>query len=460
MQILPDRDKNFLRSLIVLALPISIQNLINSSLNMVDTLMLGALGEIEIAASSVANALFFIIMLVVFGISSGSSVLVSQYWGKKDVRSIQRIFGISLILSSGIAFVISLLIFLFPETVVSIVTDKSELIGPSAGYARIVAFSNLFGAAATVYIGTLRCMENARFGMYVHSAGILTNTLLNWIMIFGKLGFPALGLKGAAIATLIARMLEFLVCTLHAASRKKKYAILSRESFRPGRLLFQDYLRYSLPVIVNESLWGVGYSLLSVIYGHMGTLAVAAASIAVSIERILGATVFGIASAAIVLVGKEIGAGNLENGRQNAHFLLRLSFFYGGVLGIILMLSRPLVLSLFNLSPDTLQAAAAILGVMALVMPARSFNATLIVGVLRGGGDVHFALFADVSGIWLLSVPLLAFAGLVLKLPVAVTYAFIAFEEVYRVALGLWRMKSGKWIRPVTREADGTVSAL
>lgn len=449
---LKKQDKKFYKLLLSLAFPIVIQNLINSSLTMVDTIMLGALGQDELAASSVTNALFFVLMLMIFGCASGSGVLISQYWGKKDLKSINKIFGFSLMLSAGISFVFCTLIFLFPRLAVSIVTDKPELIELGISYARFVTYSNLFGAIATIYIGTLRCMENTKFGMYVHSIGILTNTFLNWIMIFGKLGFPAMGIEGAALATLISRVLEFALCVAHAFSKNAEFKIKLSEMIRPGKVLILDFMKYSMPVVFNETLWGLGFSMFTVVYGHMGAHAVASASVAHNIERIVAATMFGIANAAIIMIGKEVGNGNIAKGKLNAHALLEVSVIYGvAICIIILVIIRPFAFRFLNLPQETIKSATLILLFSSIILPVKSYNATMIVGVLRGGGDVKFALLVDVAGIWLLAVPLLALTGLVFKLPIECAYPFALTDEIYKMCMGVWRMSSDKWIRNVTR---------
>ena len=262
------RGKQFYRNLLLLALPILFQNLITTSLGMIDTFMVGSLGEAPLAAVAQANILVFIIQLIIFGLQSGSSVLISQYWGKGDTDSINRVMGVGFLLAGAISAVFAAALTFFPYQIIGLLTDNQELIPLAADYARIVGPSYLFNSITGIYTGAHRSMENPKLGLGIYAASMCTNTFLNWVLIFGKLGAPMLGVKGAAIATLTSRIVEFIIMAVYAKCNRR-FRLKAELLFQPDRALVQKFFRYATPVIINETLWGLGTSMYKVIMGHM-----------------------------------------------------------------------------------------------------------------------------------------------------------------------------------------------
>ena len=254
------RGRSFYRDVIKLALPIVAQNLVTTSLGLVDTLMVGTLGEAPLAAVAQANIPVFVIQLVIFGLQSGSSVLISQFWGKGDTDSINRVIGIGAYAAGAISVLFGAVMFLFPDQLMGLLTDNADLIPLAAGYARIVGFSYILNSLTGVYVGAHRSMENPKLGLVIFSVSMCTNTFLNWVFIFGNLGAPALGVVGAAVATLSSRVLEFAVMAVYALTNKRfrlRFPLL----LRPGGALIGKFIRYSSPVVLNETMWGLGTSL-------------------------------------------------------------------------------------------------------------------------------------------------------------------------------------------------------
>lgn len=451
------QPKSFYRRLFLLALPVIAQNLITTSLGFLDTFMVGLLGSNEMSAVTVANVPVFIIQLIVFGLQSGSSVLISQYWGRGDRESINRVMGIGFLIAGGVSTLFAAVLALFPAGVLALVTDNLLLIELGEPYLRIVGFSYIFNSLSSIYVGMQRSIENPRFGMMVFGASMLCNTIGNYVLIFGKFGFPALGITGAAIATLLSRVVEFSISLVYAL-RCRTMPLIRRALLRPGMDMLRKFLRYSAPVLLNETLWGTGFSMITVIMGHMAASSeiIAAYTLAGNIDKLMTSGIFGIAAAVTVIVGKEIGAGNLKG----VYDIGRASCFTAAVFGLVLgageyllfiTVLRPYVVPLFSLT----EAAAALCGVMvacySCAMALHSFSTTMVVGVLRGGGDVRASLLIDNIPLWGIALPVMYLLGIVLKVPNEVFCLCLMLESTVKTPLGLWRVHSGRWIHDITR---------
>ncbi|MDR3120661.1 MAG: MATE family efflux transporter, partial [Clostridiales bacterium] len=449
------KDKAFYRSLAVLSGPLILQNLLNNSLSMLDTFMVGNLGETALAGVTLANTVFFVVNLLIFGLQSGCMVLISQYWGKGDHATINRILGIGFGLSSAVSLLVALVVTFFPIQVYSLTTSDPELVRVAAQYARIVAFSFFLNSMALIYIAAQRSMGNTKLGLVVLCSSMAANTFLNWVLIFGKFGFPAMGVEGAALATLIARLIEVSITAAYAL-RTDRFRLDLRLILRPGFVIFKDFLRYSLPVVINETVWGIGFSLYAVIFGHMPNAVegVAAYTITQTIDRMLSAAYFGVGSAASILVGAPLGAGDREKAHTAGVTMLTVTFIFGIVGGLLLLLATvffviPVLFPLFRAADETLRIGRTMLFISAVVMPFRAFNFCNIVGVLRGGGDVRAGVFLDVGAMYGVALPLAALSGLVFRAPVIVVYACISLEEVVKLFFGYWRFSQKKWLRNV-----------
>ena len=304
------RESGFYRKLWTLSLPMILQNIITTSLGFADTFMVGLLGNAEMAAVTAANVPVFIIQVVIFGFQSGMAVLVSQYWGRGDTDSINRCLGVALYAVTGFSTAVALVTFFFPAQVLGLITPNQELVDLAVRYIQIVGFSYIFNGISSVYAGVQRCTEFPAFGMILFAISMCVNTFLNFVLIFGKFGAPALGVTGAAVATFTSRAVEFLVAAAFALANRRlplRWGCI----LRPGRAVLHAFIRYSTPVVCNEALWSLGTSMLTVIMGHMSNSQdmLAAYALIGNIDKISTVVCFGIAASAAVIVGKEIGMG-------------------------------------------------------------------------------------------------------------------------------------------------------
>lgn len=455
------REPGFYKRLWTLAAPMILQNIITTSLGFADTFMVGLLGNAEMAAVTAANVPVFIIQIVIFGFQSGMAVLVSQYWGRGDTDNINRCMGVALYAVTGFSTLLALTTFFFPAQVLRLITPNQDLVVLGTRYIQLVGFSYIFNGISSIYAGLQRSTEYPKFGMILYGISMCVNTLLNYVLIFGKFGAPALGVTGAAIATLTSRVVEFLIAAVFA-SRSRRIPLRWSCILRPGRAILHSFIRYSAPVVGNEAMWSIGTSMLTVIMGHMDNSQdmLAAYALIGNIDRISTVVCFGIAAAAAVIVGKEIGQGH---DRMQVYVvsrtLLLVSVLIGcGVMTLLLILLpsffRPVLFPLFKLTPGAVEAAACLSVIYAVSMPMRSFDVTNITGVLRAGGDARVASLIDVGPLWLAAIPLMALTGLVIHAPTWVVCIAMQAENLLKCPIGLTRFRSKKWINDVTRAAE------
>ncbi len=456
------RPSAFYRNVWALAMPIVLQNMITTSLGFVDTFMVGLVGNNELSAVTAANSLVFLVQMIIFGLMSGLAILVSQYWGKGDLEAINRATGVALYVAAGVSLVVASLFFFFPGLFMSLVTDNAILIDIATPYLKVVGLSLFFNTMSSVYIGMQRSTENPRLGMLIFGCSMLLNTILNYFLIFGNHGAPQLGVLGAAVATLISRILECVLVAGHIASNRR-IPLRPHWVFAPGLHSFQAFFRHSLPVLMNELIWGLGTTVMVSILGHMVNSAdmLAAYAIIGNIDKFAIAWFMGLAAAASVLVGKAIGEGQSNEEVQSlSTCLLVLSFGCGTVVGIFQGLLLPLAFQpylfpLFNLSPEATHIAVVMCLCFVIIMPPRAFDFTAITGALRAGGDVNMALVIDLVPLWCFAIPVAALLGLVLHAPVwTICFFGIHGETMLKMPWGAWRIHSRKWIHNLTLEGS------
>ena len=447
----------FYREVAALALPIVLQNMVTSLLSMADTFMVGLLGELPMAAVTLANIPLTMVNFFVFGVQSGITVLVSQYWGRQNREAINRIMGVGVWFAVIVSLAVALILLVMPVQFLSLFGNDPAIVELAAEYGRIAGFSYVLNGVTMLYVAAYRSIERPQLGMYILMTSMLCNTFLNWVLIFGNLGAPALGVQGAAIATLISRMLEWVIMAIHM--KKGTYFKTDlRLVLVPGRWALRQFVRYGTPVVGNETFWGIGTGLYPTIMGHMaGSQEILAAyTIVGNVNTLCMVAIFGIASTAAILIGREIGAGNKDKVYDVGLTMNTLSVIVGAATGVLLFLfvhfiAPVWVFPLFHLSVGASAIAEMMLKTQAITMPMREFNTTNIVGVLRGGGDVTAATVIDLSALWLISIPWAAVCGLVLHTSVFWVYMALVVEQAVKFFMGVWRLRSGKWIHDITR---------
>ncbi len=448
------RDKNFLRKTVMIALPVAMQGMLNTVVNLVDNLMIGSLGSTAIASVGLANKVFFVFTLLVFGINSGSGVLAAQYWGNQDVKSIKKVLGLalSLAVTGSAAFMIPACA--NPRMLMRIFTTSEASIGMGAAYLAVAAFSYPCTAVTNTYVGMLRAVNRVKEPVVISCAAIVTNIVFNYILIFGKFGAPAMGVVGAALATLIARMVEMtlILCVVYLG--RTPLAGGARDLFGWSRAFLRKFFVTALPVICNEFIWGLGTTIYSMAYGRMGDDAVAAITIATTIQDLVVVLFQGLSAATAVILGNEMGAGNLKRAETYGKNFFILQFLVTVVMAGVCVSLRWSFISLYQpgISDGVAQSVSRCIIVFALFSPFRMFNYVNVVGVLRSGGDTAMCLFIDTSGVWFIGIPLAFIGGLWLKQPIHIVYAMVTLEEVYKAVVGYVRYRQKKWLRNLAVE--------
>ena len=442
--------KGFYKTLFIIALPIILQNLLQTFVNMLDSVMVGQLGADEIASVGLGNQIFFILNMMLFGINSGASIFITQYWGKKDISGIRKTLGIALMLS----FVLSIIFFIatqvMPSVLIGFYSKDTKVIALGASYLRIVGWSYPFMAVSFAYQLSFRSTEHVNLPMISTSIAFFVNAILNYLLIFGIGPFPRMGIDGAAVATIFSRIIEFIVTVTWAYSHRYEPCGKLKELLSFNSSMFARFIKIALPVIINESLWGLGVTAQNSIFSHTSTEAIASYSILSTISQLTWVFFIGVGNAAGIIIGKNIGSGQEDKARAYA---VRFSWFMPVMAVFIGALLYPLSFSLpylFKVDQEILHQSTLMLYILMCFYPINAFNMCFIVGVCRAGGDTVYAALNDIIWMWLLAIPLGCLAAFVLKLPPYLIYLCFFSEQIVKCIAGIIRIKSGKWLNNVT----------
>ncbi len=450
---LDKENKAFYKLLISLCIPMIIQNLISSSVNVIDTVMISSLGESSVASIGVANQFFFLFNMTLYGITGGAGIFISQFFGKKDINNIRSVTGLSTIL----AFIVSCLFFLpalvSPKLIINIFSNDTEVVKLCIQYFSIIAFSYPIIAVSTVFSMGARGVRNPKLGMICSTIALGTNIILNYGLILGNFGLPALGVKGAAIATVIARIIELVLIISYVYFIKKDYVLRFNLSDvkRIKSEFLKTFISKSLPIFLNDSLWAFGTVLYSVAYSKAGTSAIAASQIATSTGNFFIMTSVCIANGAAIMLGNELGADHIDKAIRYSKKFSILVTLTGLLFGILLIANIPLLLKVFNVSESLSPDIIKIFIIMGILMALKAFNTFIVIGVLRSGGDTKYSLFLELGCMWLVSLPLTflaAFNGAPIFMLVLLTYT----EEIAKFLFGVPRALSKKWATNLVKE--------
>jgi putative MATE family efflux protein len=447
-------DRHFYSQMFKIALPITLQNLMLSSLNLVDNIMIGGLGETAIAGVGLANQYFFLLNLLLFGIVSGSSIFTAQFWGSKDIKNIRKVLGLCIITGGTGAFLFSIGGLFFPNEILGIFSKDPGVIQLGTEYLRIVLFSYVITSITFAYSFTLRSTGNVKTPLIVSVIALGINTILNYLLIYGYWGLPRMGVAGSAVATVIARVIELSMLLWIVYSKKDVVAASIREMTDMTAGFVKQFFKVTLPVILNESMWALGVTMYAIAYARMGTDSIASINISNTIERIIWVIFMGFGNACAVMIGNKIGSGEDKHVFTYAKRFAIIGPAAAFLAGLFVILISPWVLTPYKVSPLVLDYAQKNIIVFCLFMWAKVFNYINIVGILRSGGDTTFCLFLDTGGVWLVGVPLAFLGGLVFHLPIYWVYALVQVEEVIKLIIGIPRLMSKKWINNLAADMN------
>lgn len=450
-----EEKRAFYKRTLMVTLPIALQNLMDAAVNSADVLMLSFVSQSALAASSLAGQIAFILFNIIYGISSGGAVLGAQYWGKGDKRTVERVLGISLRTAVLISALFTFAALFLPETLMRIFTNDPALIADGVRYLRSVALSYVLGGFASVYLAVMRSVGRVKTSALIHCSAVIMNVVLNACFIFGWGPFPKLGIVGVGLATTITRLIEVIIC-IWDGSRCKEVRLRVRDFLAKGGSLMRDFISFSIPAAANDIVWGLAFSVYSIILGHLSSDIVAANSVASVVRNLGTAFCFGTASSAAIILGNTMGENRLAEARVYARRFLWLAVWTAVAGGITILLCRPLVLDFMHLYVTVTDVVKHELSLMLYInsyyIMGMSLNTMLICGLFRAGGDVKYGLVMDTFAMWVYAVPVGLLCAFVFKLPEMWVYFILCLDEFVKLPANIWHYKKMKWIRNITRE--------
>ena len=447
------KDKSFYRALFSMAAVIAMQNLITYAVNLADNVMIGSYSQDALSGVAMVNQIQFLLQMVVMGIGNGIVVLGAQYWGKRQIDPIRRVTTIGLLLAVFISAVMMLLVYFFPQQALSILTDEEAVIAEGTKYMKIFCFSFVLFAITNIFLASLRSVETVKIGFIVTSIALSVNVILNYGLIYGKLGLPEMGVEGAALATLISRIVEFLIVTTYALRFDKKVKWRVAELMHIDGQLFRDYIRVGLPLILSNSIWGLAMSAQTAILGRLGSDTIAANTIATTIFQVVTVLMYGCANSSGVIIGKTVGEGDIPRVKAYAKTLQIIYVLIGIATGIVLYTCRDFIISLYSITPETKVLARQFISILSITVIGSSYQMACLTGIVTGGGDTKFVLINDLIHQWLIVIPAAFLSAFVFHAPLWVTFICLKSDQILKCFVAMVKVNRFRWIHVLTREA-------
>ncbi len=446
------REKAFYKTIFTIALPSALQGLVSFLVVMADNVMVSSLGDTVYAGVSISNSATAFLVAAITGLVGGSSVLVAQYWGRRDMERIRRIFAIVATICVAMGVLSAVLVTLVPAGVLSLLVKDAAIIEAALPYFTMVCWSYIPYALSAALVGMLRSVEVVKITLYTTFASFITNIGLNYVFIFGKLGFPAMGAMGAALATVISRVVELALVWVYTFRMQKQLPITPRDLLRGDRQLLFDYARYGLPVAVVDAQWAFVGLFKAGIIGRLGERMITANNIAESLMQL--GTIFtgSLAGGACVVIGKTVGAGDYGKTREYSKTIQLMFLGIGMVMSLLVFLVRAPFASLYaGVSGEAQALAVRMIGIAAVTLVGTTYHASCFVGINRGAGDSRFVMVVDMICGWLVVLPAAYLAGTVFKVPLEYMFLILRIDQTFKWIIAFFRLRGNKWIRNVTR---------
>ncbi len=444
------KDKDFYKRVLMIAVPITLQSLITFAINMMDTVMVGQLGEIPLSAVSISGQIFFVTTILCFGISGGGAVLTSQYWGKNDKESVSKTLSLILKINIIMGIIVMLLSIMIPGTLLRLYNNDASVIDEGISYLRTAALMYPLFCITTGIAIIFRTVSQIKISVIANCAAFILNVFFNWVLIFGYLGMPKLGLRGAAIATVIARFVECIIMVSYLLFKDKKIKFKISQLFKFDKLIFKQYLKSGINILISDAILVAGLTSLTMILGRLGPEMIAANSICSIVIQLSTITISGIGNSGLVIIGNTIGEGNIEKAKKLSKKFLVISIITGIIAAVIISLTKHIAFDFYNVGQTTKEIAYKLMDGAAFIVIFQVPSVVLTKGILRGGGDTKFLLLADVIFLWILSIPLGMIAAFWLKLSPALIYICLKSDEIIKSIWCTFRMFGNKWIKDVT----------
>jgi putative MATE family efflux protein len=445
------KDKLFYRTLLAIAIPTALQGLVSLSVNMLDNIMVGSLGDVSLASVSLANQITVMLSYFVKGVSGGAAALVAQYWGKKDIPHVKQVFSVAFQICFYITALLCAVLWLFPRHAMQIFSSDPAVLEIGAQYVRILCFSYLFSCVSELLIMMLRCVEVVRIGLVVSGVSLFSNLFFNYALIFGHFGFPRLETRGAALATTLSRFIELLIVLFYVFRVDRRLRLRVRELWCADRKMVRDYLHYGLPVMLGDVQWGFVGFLKNAMIGHMGVLMTASNSIAETVFSLFYVFITGLSSGACVLVGKLVGEGEHGKVREASGTIQILFIGTGLVVCAAMFFSSPFIPLLYGISAEARALSSQFIAMNAFMSIGTCYHAACFTGINRGAGDGLFVMKVDMICGWLVVLPLVFLSGFVLHAPLPAVYVCTRIDQCFKWLIAFIRLRGNRWIHDVTR---------
>jgi len=446
------KDRMFYKRLFTILLTVSLQNVVAYSVNMADNLMLGSYSQVTLSGAATVNQIFFMVQQLSVGICDSLVIIGSQYWGRQNIRSLRKVGGCGLKLAAGGGLLIWALCLFFPSQLMAIFTTDASIASEGMAYMAIIKYTFILFLITQAILATLRCAETVRIAFIVSCVSLVVNVGINYCLIFGKFGLPEMGIRGAAIGTLIARIVELIIVLVYALKVDQKVRLFSENPLKKDPGISHDFSVLATQILVQELFWAVSIPLQSAILGHLSSDAIAANSIATTFYQYLKVVVRAMASASAVMIGSAIGRGNMEEVKREGRTLSVIDLIIGAILGLILFLLHKPLLSMYSLTPEAYVMADQLLVLMAFLMVTMGYMMPVMNGILRGGGDAKFTLYVNMISTWAVVVPLSFMSAFWWKLPVVWVVFFSQSDQVFKAPIAFLRFRTYKWARKLTRD--------
>lgn len=454
------KDKSFYRNLIVLAFPMVLQNLITFLVGFADNVMIGSLGDSAVSGVYMGNQLQTALQVLSAGIEGAILLLSAQYWGKRDTESVRRIVAGGMLFAAGLGVLFTTVSVLFPGQLIRIFTSEESVVEAGTEYLAIVGWSFLFFCITQALIASMRSVERATIGLYVSSASLVANILLNWVLIYGKLGAPALGVKGAAIATLISRIIETAVILIYVKLVDKRLNFRFSSMLHPDGSFVRDLVKYGAPIMAGQLVWGCNLMANSMIMGQFSEAVITATSVANTANNMIYVAMNGLAGAVGIIVGKTVGSGNVKKVREYAVTVQLLFLMLGVLTGAMLAAIRYPFISLFDITEEAARVSATFIGILCFTSVGTCYQCASLFGLVKSGGDVGFVFKNDTIFVFLVVIP----SGLITMLcgcPTWVVYLCLKCDQILKCIVAFFKIRKYNWMKNLTKnptpDPDGTI---
>ena len=440
------KDKDFYKSFLIIALPVVLQNCITIGVNMLDTIMLGSFGELYLSATSLSNQFFNLFQIICMGLGGGAAVLAAQAWGRKDTDAIKKVITIMLYLTISFSLLFTVASCLFPRQIMTIYTSDALVLNECERYYKYLAYAFVFQGLTLTLTQVLRSIKEAKISLYAAILAFFANIFLNYSLIFGKFGLPRMEIEGAALATLLARIVEcaFIVIYVFVVNKKVQYRF--KDLFVKCSDYIKPYFKYGLPVLISDFLLGLGNTAIAIVMGHISSEFVAAFSITTITQQMCNIFTMGVTNASGVIIGNTLGERKTDEAYNQGKTFIAMSVILGISASILIYFIKMPVINMYNILPETKQIANSLMNGVSFMIIFRMMGSVLTKGVLRGGGDTKFLMKADILFLWCASIPLGILSGIVLKMSAFWIFFFLNIDHLIKALWCLKRYKSREWI--------------